>query len=415
MDVSFFDFVSFIILCILLIGVGIFLQHISTLCGALTAKGATLLCPIVSPFWKLITNISEFLPTLPLVGNLLTLFFAIAAAGFSWWRIGYLVNFMGWEPAMEMLMEGSAMGYLMTVFGGEAFEGFSDISQIFTAGLTALLMATLAHAFLSVLVDQGEHVPFVMQLLYGAIFAIFCICLGTYLPGDLGLSVPEQWWTMAQIQLPEISLGTDLLAETMVLLQLYLDLMMRALVIYLVCMGVLTMITNLLSTFGCGLIALAVLFIASGILEIAAPGMTISSEAELTFGLILLLITEIFFLNMPSNEELSEDSSISSVLAEDPTEDYFIHPYAAIFGGFMGGPFVWMAGLGIYLLFTNGFQLDVLGMILWVLFLYVIASIPAIFSLWRKENLSSDGMASYMVISILWIPLLMLILFVFVK
>ena len=416
MDGSFFgDFVSFLILCGLLVGVATFLLKISTFCGALTAKGATLLCPIVSPFWKLIKGISDILPTFPVVGSLMTVIFAVAAAVFSWWRIGFLVEFMGWESAMEMLMEGSAMGFLMTVFDGEAFAGFSDISHIFTSGLTALLMATLAHAFLSALVEHGDDIPLPVQLLYGAIFAIFFICLGTCLPGDLGLSVPEQWWTMAQIELPEISLGGDLLTETMGLLQLYLDLMMRALVIYLVCMGVLTMVTTLLSTFACGLISLVVLFVASGILEIAFPGMTMSSEMELALGITILLITEIIFLNMPSDDDFADAGSISTVFDDDPTADYFIHPYAAVFSGFMGGPFVWLAGLGIFLLFTDGFRLDVLGMVFWVLFLYAVASIPAILSLWRKGSLDPDGITGYLKISILWIPLLMLILFIFVK
>ena len=179
MGSSFFgDPVSFALFCGLLIGMALLIMKFSNFIGSFTAIGATLLCPVISPFWDLINRISNALPTIYSVGSPIAVVFALCAACFFWWRIGSLAELLGWEGAMEMLMEGSALGFLITVFSGEAFDGFTDIPYILTSGLNALLMATLAHAFLAALVEPGDWVLLPLQLLYGVIFVVFCICLG---------------------------------------------------------------------------------------------------------------------------------------------------------------------------------------------------------------------------------------------
>lgn len=51
----------------------------------------------------------------------------------------------------------------------------------------------------------------------------------------------------------------------------------------------------------------------------------------------------------------------------------------------------------------------------WVLLMYVVASIPAILSLMHRGIWNSDGITGYLKISILWIPLIMLVLMFFFK
>lgn len=118
---------------------------------------------------------------------------------------------------------------------------------------------------------------------------------------------------MAQIQLPELSLGADLLQETWEMLQLFLNLMLRAVVIYLVCIGILMMITNLLSTFACGLFALVALAVAAGILETVCPDVVLSAEVELAICVVTLLIPEIILLNRDPSDDGASGPSFSEI------------------------------------------------------------------------------------------------------
>ena len=405
------------------IGFGIFLglavlaMKISNWIGLFVAKGAQLLCPLVSPGWKLLRNISGVGEEESAIGSPVTVAFAVAAAGFSCWRIFNLSMHMGWDETWVTLAEGSAVGYLVSAFSGVAFEGVTDISYIITSGLNAILMAALAHLFLSGIVQRGEWVFFPLQLVYGVIFVVFCICLGTYLPNDLGLSVPEQWWTMAQWELPQISMGSNFLRETFELWQLYLDMMMRSVVIYLVCLGCMLMISNVLASISCGILGVIIMSIVSSVVTyvfgLFCPGVSIPEEWQIVMVLILIPVPEILLLNWNPGGEDTPSLTFSQVFDEDTTKDFKIHPYATILGGFMGGPFLWIAGLTIFALFTQGFDFQTLVAVFWCIFLFALASVPAILSLRHRGNWNTDGILNYVKYSVFLIPLIMIIVIIF--
>ena len=362
-----------------------------------------------------------------IIGTPATILLIVAASVFSWWRINELFAIHSPIELLEMLFNSSSIGYLYQLAINEGDASLTDVPQIIVSGLNSLLMATISFTFMaSMTADEDCRPHIVFQFLYGVIFLVFTMVLGTMLPDDLGFSVPEKWWTMAEVTLPQFTIGEtvgviELLQSTGSMIQRSLNLLIAGAVIYTVGLMFLYLLSNALCTIACGLLAVGGLFCMALVLQ-TVPFLNQLTPQDALIALPFLLggcvvwyvIVELLFMNF----SIIPSPSIGEILDNRPHEEGSFHPFTLIFGGFFGGPFLWNS-----LLLAIAMSQDVIpeayqatfatsAMIMFLIF--VGCSIPAMisFSLRRKHNQASifGGILFYLFTAGILLPLLMFII-----
>ena len=362
-----------------------------------------------------------------IIGTPATVLLVLAASLFSWWRLNELFTSFSQTELLEMLFNGSAVGYLYQVLINEGDASLTDVPQIIVSGLNALLMATISFTFMASMTADEERRPhIVFQFLYGVIFLVFTMTLGTLLPEDLGFSVPEKWWTMAEVTLPQFTAGetigvVELLRATMDTVQRSLNLLMAGAVIYSVGLMFLYLLSNALSTIACGLLAVGGLLCSALIFQ-TFPFLTqwIPQDVELLLVLsvtgcvVWYVIVELLFMNL----SIIPAPSLSEILDSYPHQNGSFHPFTLIFGGFFGGPFLWNAlVIAIALsmdLIPNDYKALFVTTVVVMFLIFVGCSIPAMisFSMRRKHRHASvfGGILFYLFTAGFLLPLLMYII-----
>ena len=362
-----------------------------------------------------------------IIGSPTTVVLVVGAAIFSWWRLRELFAIFSRTELLEMLFNSSSVGYLYQVLINEGDASLTDVPQIIVSGLNSLLMATISFTFMaSMTADEDNRPHIVFQFLYGVIFLVFTLILGTMLPEDLGFAVPDKWWTMAEVTLPQFTVGeslslVDLLMSTVSLVQKSLNLLIAGVVIYSVGLMFLYLLSNALCTIACGLLTVCVLFCSIFVLQ-TLPFLTqwIPQDVEiiltlsLTGCVILYVIVELLFMNL----SIISTPSLGEILDSRPHEEGSFHPFTLIFGGFFGGPFLWYAlvlaiSLGQNLVPQDYVALFSTGAVIMFL-IFAGCSVPAMisFSMRRKDRNRSilGGILFYLFTAGILLPGLMLII-----
>ena len=362
-----------------------------------------------------------------IIGSPATVLLVIAASVFSWWRINELFAIHSQIELLEMLFNSSSVGYLYQLALNEGDASLTDVPQIIVSGLNSLLMATISFTFMASMTADEDHRPhIVFQFLYGVIFLVFTLTLGTLLPEDWGLSVPDKWWTMAEVTLPQFTIGEtvgvlELLQSTGSTIQRSLNLLMAGAVIYTVGLMFLYLLSNALCTIACALLAVGGLFFMALVLQ-TFPFLNQLTPQDAAIALSFLLggcvvwyvIVELLFMNL----SIIPTPSLGEILDNRPHEEGSFHPFTLIFGGFFGGPFLWnalafAAALGMNLV-PNEYQALIATSAMIMFLIFVGCSIPAMisFSMRRKHNQASifGGIMFYLFTAGFLLPLLMFLI-----
>ena len=299
-----------------------------------------------------------------------------------------------------------------------------DISaaDLLAAGGNALLMTAFTDLFISQLFPHRSNMlkqplSYITVVVYGLIFFAFTGVLGDLISAEVFADIPQEWWNAPWITLPAlpvINLGrfVGLTGDQLISFQQSLNTAVTLGFCFVMVVCLLLFLSNILSAFSCCAFSFVCLLLFSPVLN------WLSSHNIENFELLIagiavgsLVVSDV----LAQTERVSEliESTRPFVLVTDTAdkiesclEEFFnnlpISTLAILFSGIFGGPCILMALDSVLSFLSDGFPLEKLPAIGFLVAVSLAFSVPCFLSA-RKRGHDKKVAVGYFVVFVCFV------------